>query len=284
MEDIVITNTAGESIYLGRQGPFFLEKIEGVSEVAVCIESQKAPYQDGATYIDNTLAPRALNLEGLIITKGDDQALVAARRRMQRVLNPKGGAIIISYRQRDQAKEIKGIAETTPVFPSGPGNRGPYYQRFLLQLVCHQPFWMDSLAEEREIVTWIGGLIFPWTLPTRFALKGRPVINIVNKGDVKTPVQIEFRGPATNPKIINQTRDEYLQVRQELAHGDVLVIKTDFGGKQVEINGINAFHWIDPDSSFWQLQPGDNIVEYTSDEPTEPAAVVISYRNRYVGV
>ena len=66
--------------------------------------------------------------------------------------------------------------------------------------------------------------------------------------------------------------------------GDVLVITTDFGAKRVEINGENVFNWIDLGSYFWQLQPGDNIIEYSSDDPVEPAAVTISYRNRYVGV
>ncbi len=284
MDSIIITNQKGESINLGRQGPFFLEKIEGVGEVGVSIESQKAPYQDGSTYIDNTLENRAINIEGTIITKSNPDALLAARRRMQRVLNPKTGEVIITYQQRDQVKEITGIAETTPVFPGGQGSKGLYYQKFLLHLLCHQPFWVDSYIESREIVTWIGGMAFPWILPSRFAMKGLPVINIVNKGDANTPVRIEFKGPATNPKICNHTTGEYIQVKRKLVPSDMLTVTTDFGAKRVEINGENAFHWIDLNSTFWQLQPGDNIVEYSSDEPTEPAAVVISYRNRYVGV
>ena len=114
-------------------------------------------------------------------------------------------------------------------------------------------------------------------------MKGLPVINVVNMGDVETPVKIEFQGPATNPKIENRTTGEYIQVQRNLSLGDTLLLTTDFGAKRVEINGVNAFHYIDLNSVFWQLRPGDNIVEYSSDEPTEPAAVVISYRNRYVG-
>lgn len=284
MDSITITNQKRKSITLGRQAPYFLETIDGVGSVDVSMQSQKAPYQDGSTYIDNILENRALSIEGMIITKGDPDALLAARRRIQRVLNPKTGEVTITYQQGNQAKEIKGIAESTPVFPGGQGNKGLYYQKYLLHLLCHQPFWLDSYTESKEIITWLGGLTFPWILPTRFAMKGPPIINIVNKGDVQTPVRIEFKGPATNPKISNRTTGEYIQVRRELAYGDVLIITTDFGAKRVEINGQNVFNWIDLDSSFWQLQPGDNIIEYTSDVPVEPAAVLISYRNRYVGV
>lgn len=284
MEDITITNQKGESVCLGRQGPFFLEKVGGLGELGVGIESQKAPYQDGSTYINNTLENRALSMEGMIITKSNPGAVPTERRRMQRVLNPKLGEVVIAYRRGEAVKEIRGIAESTPVFPEGRGLKGHHYQKFLLHLICHQPFWLDQYTESREIVTWIGGMTFPLSLPSRFAMKGMPVINVFNKGDVKTPVEIKFQGPATNPKIANRTIGEYIQVRKNLSSGDTLLVTTDFGAKRVEINGVNAFHHIDLNSIFWQLQPGDNIVKYTSDEPSEPAAVVISYRNRYVGV
>lgn len=284
MESITITNSQGERVVLGRQGPYFLEALDGAGDVAVRVQSQKAPYQDGSTYIDNVLENRALCIEGMIIAKGDPEALSLARRRLQRVLNPKTGGVTISYRQGAQLKEIKGIAESTPVFPGGPGRKGLHYQKFLLHLLCHQPFWLDHYSESKEIITWLGGLTFPWVLPASFALKGLPIVNAVNKGDVKTPVRIEFKGPATNPKISNRGTGEFIQINRDLLFGDVLIITTDFGAKTVEINGENAFHWIDLKSSFWQLQPGDNIIEYTSDIPVEPAAVTISYRHRYVGV
>jgi len=199
---------------------------------------------------------------------------------MQRVLNPKLGEVVLKYEQ----KEIKGIVENTPIFPSGRGNKGIYYQKYLIHILCHQPFWLDSVTETREIVAWIGGMTFPLILPTAFAMKGPKTVNIVNQSDVEAPVRIEFKGPATNPRVTNKTTGQYIQVNRELVLGDVLVITTDFGAKRVEINGENVFNWIDLGSYFWQLQPGDNIIEYSSDDPVEPTAVMISYRNRYVGV
>ena len=97
MEDITITNQNGE-VFVWAVGPFFW-KNRGLGEVEVGIESQKAPYQDGSTYIDNTLENRALSMEGTIIAKGNPDALPAARRKLQRVLNPKLGEVVIIYRQ-----------------------------------------------------------------------------------------------------------------------------------------------------------------------------------------
>jgi hypothetical protein len=107
MDKITITNNNGESITLGNQSPYFLQILEGASELPVTIESQKAPKQDGSTYFDNTLENRAITLEGMIVTKNNPSLVKEARRRMQRVLNPKLGEVTIAY----QGKEIKGIVE-----------------------------------------------------------------------------------------------------------------------------------------------------------------------------
>ncbi len=51
-------------------------------------------------------------------------------------------------------------------------------------------------------------------------------------------------------------------------------------------NGVqtNVFNWIDLESSFFQLQVGDNELEYNSNNDSTKSRVIISYKNRYVGV
>jgi len=283
MDSILITNQNGENITLSNQAPYFLETIDGAGEVPVAIESQKAPFQDGSTYIDNTLENRALSIEGMIVTKSNPGALLAARRQMQRVLNPKLGEVTITYYQGDQVREIKGLAESTPVFPAGQGNKGLYYQKFLLYLLCHQPFWLDTYFESREMSYLMGGITFKLMLPTVFSRRGFQR-KAVNEGDVATPVEIEFKGPAVNPTVTNLTTGEFLKVNRELEESDVLTISTDFGQKYVRINGENAFHYIDLESSFWQLVPGDNMLSYQSNNDSIKTRVVVQWKNRYVGL
>jgi hypothetical protein len=275
----VIINKNGEQIVLGNQAPYFLEKIDGAGEVPVAIESQKAPRQDGSTYLDNVLDNRAISIEGMIITKGDPNAALEARRLMQRVLNPKLDAVTITYHQR----EIVGIAETTPVFPGGQGSKGLYYQKFLLHLICHQPFWLDTYFESREMSYLMGGIRFRLRLPTVFSYRGfRRKAD--NEGDVETPVEIEFKGPAVNPTVSNLTTGEFITVNRELAEDDVLTISTAFGQKYVKINGENAFNYIDLASTFWQLQPGKNTLSYTSNNDSIKTKVMVKWKNRYVGL
>ena len=279
MEEIIIINKNGEKIVLGNQGPFFLEKIDGVGEVPVALENQKAPKQDGSTYLGNVLDNRAISIEGTIITKGDPNAVLAARRLMQQVLNPKLGEVIIAY----QDKEIRGIAETTPAFPGGSGSKGLYYQKYLIHLICHEPFWLDTYYESQEMSYLMGGIRFRLRLPTAFSHRGFRR-KAVNEGDVRAPVIIEFKGPAVNPTVTNLTTGEFIMVNRNLAEDDVLTINTAFGQKYVRINGENAFHYIDLHSMFWSLVTGDNILSYESHNDSTKTRVVVKWKNRYVGL
>lgn len=281
MPKLTYTNERGQSIVLGDSAPLLVTKMDGIGSVQNEIQRQRAPYQDGSTVTGSTLAERELTIDGVIL--GSDKETY--RRQLLQAFNPKLSGVI-SYEKGSVVKEIGCRIELAPAFPS---DFSKSYQVFMITLLCPNPFWLDTDTETEEIVTWIGGMTFPLRLPTIYATKGPKRINIINRGDVETPVKIEFTGPATNPRITNHATEEYIQVNRTLLSTDKLIITTDFGAKRVEIEDVagvrtNAFNWIDLGSSFWSLQIGDNVVEYTSDDLVEPAAVSISYRNRYVGI
>lgn len=281
-EKLIFTNSQGLSVELGNEGPFILTKIEGTGAVTADIQTQKSPFQDGMTYIDNTLEPRLLAIE-IMILADSEEAMTRRRRKLLQVFNPKLGPGRLIYEFGGSIKEIEAVPELAPVFPDA----RPFedtMQPGLISLYCPTPFWLEQFEQSQEIAAWIGGLKFPLRFPTTFAMKGPGQKTVINNGDVETPVRIEFIGPAANPRITNTTTGEYIQVNRRLEPGERLIITTDFGNKRIKINGQNVLHWIDLKSVFWQLQPGDNIVDYSSDDQMEPASVVISYKNRYVGI
>jgi hypothetical protein len=65
-----------------------------------------------------------MTIEGTILTRSNPDELLNARRKMQEVLNPKLGEVTIKYINRSSKKEIKGIVQSTPVFPGKPGSKG----------------------------------------------------------------------------------------------------------------------------------------------------------------
>lgn len=158
----------------------------------------------------------------------------------------------------------------------------------LLELDCLDPDFRDILQTGDQIATWVGGWKFKFSLPFKLKERGESKKNIINSGHVETPIEIEFHGPAVNPKVTNLTTGEFIRVKRELTSDDVLYINTAFRKKKVEIlrNGEreDAFDYIDLDSVFFSLQVGDNMIEYQSENGIDPQSVQIYYYNRYIGV
>ncbi len=287
MQKLIFTNADGQSITLGSTKPYLLLSITGTGAVETDVQMQKAPFQDGKTYIDTILEPRTIHIEIGILTTTQEE-LHQKRREIAKVFNPKLGPGTLRYEYDGGAKEIEAVSDLAPVFPAGSGNQAQGFQKALLSLVCPSPFWLETYEESQEMAAWIGGLSFPMQFPLVFAVSGQQV-TITNSGDVETPVLIEFNGPAVNPRVDNLTTGEYIRVQRELLSGQKLVISTAFGNKRVTLVDVdgsesNAMHYIDLNSTFWQLKPGDNEVKYNADSGTDEATVLIKWRNRYVGV
>ncbi len=296
MDRVVITNINGESIALGNQAPYYLEIIDGVGNIPVTTHSQKAPKQDGSTYIDNTLEARAISIEGMIITRNNSDEVQAYRRKMERVLNPKLGEVSISYYfKEDVIREIKGIPENTPIFPNGSGNKGIYYQRYLINLMCHNPFWKDKESTKEEAAIWRGEFEFPLeiSMDTRIQMGFREpslIVNLYNPGDISCGMEIRFKALATvvNPTLYNVNTREYIKINKTLTVGEVLTVTTHFSNKRIESfkDGIttNAFNQIDLDSTFLQLEPKDNLLRYDADDGLDNLEIDIYYKPEYLGV
>ena len=167
-------------------------------------------------------------------------------------------------------------------------NRTNLYEQlnFTVYIICPDPYFYEAEKLE-ELTTWIGGLNFPLNLPFNLKQRGENKKNIFNDGHVDTPVEVVFKGPAINPKIVNQTTGKFIQVNRELTSEDTLYITTQYRNKKVEIerNGVrtNAFNYIDLDSTFFSLKVGDNLIEY-STQSLEPQGVSIKYSQKYLGV
>jgi len=163
----------------------------------------------------------------------------------------------------------------------------------LVELICINPAFLGATLMD-QIATWIGGWKWKFSLPFKMRTSGASRAIFVNGGHLPAPPMIEFHGPADYPLVRNVTTGAEIRVNRQLASSEVLYINTDFGNKSVEIehNGVraNAFNYIDialmgsgSFNNFWLL-PGENIIEYETENATVPQQVVITYRERYLGV
>jgi len=289
VETVTFKNRLGESITFGGP-PFYLQKINGLGDVTADNQTQRAPYQDGSTYIDTTLDERYIDIEFLIVNElGEGYGKVSEKRsRIARVLNPKLGLGILRYENESVVREIYCVAESVPIYPDE--SRVKTLQKGMVTLRAPNPYWLTEETSD-QLTVWEGGLKFPLRLPTKLA---RMSLNkskiILNDGDAETPFEAIFNGPATSPiRLINKTTNKYIEVNQSLLEGEKMIISTAFGKKRVTkvlVDGtrINAFHFITMGSSFFNLIQGNNLLDYSTGADYERAAVQIIYRNRHLAV
>jgi phage-related protein len=287
MEKLTFTNKRGESFTFGKDAS--LVSVVGLGDVAANIQTQKSPFQDGNTIIDNLLEERILTME--FILKGINyQEILNKRQLLARVTNPKLGVGTLRYQSGSFVREIKAIAETLPIFTEGNDQRNKKMQKGMINFLCPNPFWLEQYESSEQLSSWIGKVKFPFKFPIRFGEKAnRTTIN--NNGDVETPVIIDFYGPAINPTITNETTGQRIRIKRTLSATDKLEVSTEFGNKYVEIVSVdgtrtNAFHWIDISAEpvLFQLVLGENVISFSSDDSASAGSVNIRYKKRYVAV
>ncbi|MBR2679935.1 MAG: phage tail family protein, partial [Exiguobacterium sp.] len=92
----------------------------------------------------------------------------------------------------------------------------------------------------------------------------------------------------TNPIIYDQNGNffgvGYTGKTLTMSAGDVLVIDTQAGQKSVKLNGVSVFDKVKPQSTWLQLQAGENEFSINSDDAdTDNMVFTMSFRQRYIG-
>lgn len=286
MTRFTYTNERGQSVTLGNSAPFVVTKVDGLGSPQNEIHSQKSPYQDGVTVVNSTLAEQVLAIEGVIL--GPEREMY--RRKLLQAFNPKLDGVL-RYESGQISREIACVPELAPSFP---GEHGKSYQVFLINLICPNPFWQDINTTKEEIAIWRGSFELPMELLEEGIEMGyrEPslIVNVFNSGDVPCGMKIQFKALATvvNPSLFNVNTREYFKINRTMEAGEVITVTTHFQKKRVELNknGVvsNAFNWIDFQSTFLQLDVGDNLLRYDASSGLDNLEVSIYHTPMYLGV
>ncbi|WP_100406269.1 phage distal tail protein [Bacillus solitudinis] len=291
MQKVTITNGRGESLEMGLSPPFILCTLEGTGGNSTNVIMKTSPFQDGATYIGTFLEVKDLHFQVDIYAETPVE-LFELREQIARIVSAKSGLGNLVFEYPGGEKQIEFTVDEEPAFLTGKANRGPTYQRLTFSLVCPDPYWKDKSETIDEFISITGGLEFPIDFPSQF---GEIDVNtskiIVNKGNAETPIKLVMDGPLTSPiRLTNETTGQTIEVKQDLLEGEKLVVITAFGKKRVEkikTNGevMNAFNYINfLTTEFWSLQPGNNLISYSTGIEGELSPLYIEFNNKYTGV
>ncbi len=179
----------------------------------------------------------------------------------------------------------------------------------IVDLMCPDPYMLNIDNFGKNMAHYTAQFHFPWhSLASRATNKMdyperarglmlggmitgyrtlRKEVVLANDGDVSTGVQIQFiakRGNVKNPKITSVKNGKFMRVVCDMAIGDVLLIDTDPRHQVIELNGVNYYQHIDRKAEPFELEVGDNYLEYDADENYTNLDVNLYYRPKYLGV
>jgi hypothetical protein len=286
LKKVIYTNSQGLELDIS-SSPFVLSKIDNNNSVN--IYNTKGMNQDGSTYLGNTLDKRDITLEIAIVCNTEEE-LIKYKSTINKIFNPKFGEGYLVYKDDVKERKVKCIVNKLPYF-SSINNRAT---NCLIGLTANNPFWTDILESKEEIALWKGDFEFELELTEEGIEMGHRepslIVNVNNSGDIECGMRVDFKALATviNPSILNINTQEYIKVNKTMTAGEIISVSTYFGNKKITstLNGVisNVFNYIDFQSTFLQLDVGDNLIRYNADTGLDNLEVTIYYIPQYLGV
>lgn len=288
MKIVTFLNANGDEIKLTNSLPIILEEID-ISN-SVNIYNSKGMLEDGASYSGNTLDIKEISLKFVVIANSQEE-LIEYKRRINKVFNPKLGEGTLYYKDNIQERKIKGIVSKLPYFSDVARN----ISECLVEITANNPYWTNIDETKAEIALWKEQFHFPLIIPRNKGItmgirEPSLIVNVNNTGDVKTGMVIEFKakGSFKNPSLYNVNTREYIKINKSMVAGEVIKVNTNVGNKKVTklLNGLetNILNYIDLNSTFLQLEVGDNLFRYDAEENLSNLEVSIYYNPKYLGV
>ena len=275
----------GDILPLADNRLFNLTNFDGQTNAGTSIASAVIGGVDGDTVNNVQAIPRAIILD-LRIKSGVD--VEQAKRAILRVVKvkQKGGLI---WTQNNRTVVINGIVEAV-VMPR-------WTEATIMQITlhCEQPFWEDT-ADVIQQISEAVNLHYFTTSPADmlyFPEDGIPfgeydtirTKSFLNDGDVSVGLEITIlaHDTVTNPIIYDQNGNYFGLVNITMQAGDNIVITTHKGNKSVKYNGNVIYDKIKPNSTWLQLEAGDNAFSIDSDDGSiTNMSFSLTYRQRYI--
>lgn len=242
-------------------------------------------------YIDSTtLGGRTVSISGWVI--GDTyEELLLNKKVLNHLVNPMQSIEVI-YKDR---YKLTFKPDYSVQYSVSYEENNEVLCKFLIQGTCPDPMFTTKDRISSLIASTTPEFRFPLIIPKTTGVimglrKQSLVVTLSNEGDIKTGLSIEVScsGTVVNPQITNLDTQETIRVNKTLVSGEQLIISTASGEKHVKgvLNGTeyNYFKYMDFDSSWIQLQVGENRLKYTAESGINNLSVSVSFLPRYLEV
>lgn len=255
--------------------------------------SYKYVNQVGESITNTSLGTRPVTIEGWIVAK-NEKRMTALKRKLNSFVNPQE-AITLLYSDY----KIDFVPDETVKYSAGVAENNDVFAKFQISGTCPNPLFSDEFETTSIFVTTTPSFHFPLilspSLPDGGIIFGKRtaslIIELVNNGSVSVGMKIVFKANGTliNPSLTNVNTQEEFVINKTMVSGEEIEIVTSIGEKSVKgkiENGdyTNYFMYKDVDSSWLQLDVGENLFRYNAKEGIDNLDVFIYFYNQYLEV
>lgn len=258
------------------------EPIEGLAGLPAIRTSQGTNLgANGGWTTKQLYEPRFISFSGRIF--GRTVAEVEDRRRefsniLAKIVRNKGTLRIITPAGNVYSTEVVLIGVEMPI------NKVLNLVEWKINLKADDPLLYDN--SDGELLATIrktrqGGFIIPFELPLYISPDEQPA-TVNNAGNETILPNIIISTKATNPKIINRTTNQSMEITAVVKDGDKLEI--DMKNKTILLDGMNIYDLQTAGSNFWGLIAGDNRIELQTDIQDERTEAELRFRSGFIGI
>lgn len=290
MQVVKFINQKNEEVEFSSRSSTLLVQIDGLSGLESTDVSYTGYMQDGEAYQSSRFEKRQIIIKFHVVCESESN-LLAVRSKIHRVFNPKLGSGTLVYEYKGVSRKIKCVADGLPTMELASNVSDCSGEVILL---AHDPFLLDDTETTVNVATWRNAFKFPLTIPKSGMIFGYKepslIANVINNGDVECGLTIEFiaKGTVKNPSLLNINTQEYIKVNRAMVAGERITVSTGYNNKKIvsELDGIttNIMNYLDLNSTFLQLEVGDNLFRYDADDNLSQLEVNIRYTQRYLGI
>lgn len=273
-------NSRGDEIFFALDSNFILNSISGIDSNDIDLQSSDSVGQIGSTINYKHIKDKNITINGAI--KKDVET---NRAKLLDVVLPSDDAKLYCIID-DQRYFIKVTPSTTPIIANV-----DHGAKFQFVLNCPYPFWEDSVENLSTLngvqpkFSFSLNLSGTWQLGSSIATE---FVNIRNSGNQAVGMTITLKADSlcSGFKVQNVKTLEYIFLNYEMEAGEEVVITTGYNNKKI-ISSIDGsiIKYLDLiNSTFLQLEPGDNILKFTAEYNEPGVQTNITYSTVKVGL
>ena len=179
-------------------------------------------------------------------------------------------------------------------------DQDPFRGQYQISLICPDPFFYAGEAEYIDLASWLSDFTFEHDfleegeeLGHRETSMIKEIDNLNGVDGIGMKITLTASGNVTNPYVYLYETGERITIGTQanpytLTSSKRVEIETTTGKKNIMqfANNVQTRinEYLDPDSSFFQLQAGKNTIGYNAASGANFMNVHIEYKMRYLGV